>query len=263
MAHMVLLLRVLWGCSLLLEFAVLLFMTAKKQYKSFPAIYAYVLLCLLQSTVAYLVYAAKGYESWAAYWTGWISQGIVVLARWTAVCELCHKILGQFRGIWGLTWRVLALFGGLALSTALILGRHDKELIISTFDLGLEFAIATVLVVFFLFAKYYDVPVLSSLRSIGIAFCLYSCFRSLNDTVLQKLLRNYSGTWNLVDEITFLATLVLIGSAVYVLQSQPSRKVRLLPSASYTAIVPLANERLSALNERLSQLLKSGTAGRT
>ena len=255
--------KVLWGCALALQLVVFAIMIRKKQYKEFPTIFSYILITLLQSPVLYLVYAIYGYGSWPAYWTGWISQGIVVIFRWAAVCELCHTILGQFRGIWGLAWRVLTVFGALALLTALVLGRHDFDRLISTFDLGLEFSIATVMVVFFLFARYYQVEVETSLRSIGVAFCLYSCFRSLNDIVLQTFWRNYAGTWSIIDQITYVATLILLGSAVYVLRPQTEHRIVLLPHTAYTQFAPQVNERLKALNDRLSQLLRSKETGST
>jgi len=253
--------KVLWGCALALQLVVFAIMIGKKQYKQFPTIFSYILISMLQSPVLYLVYSVYGYGSWTAYWSAWISQSVVVIFRWAAVCELCYAILGEFRGIWGLAWRMLTVFGALALLTALILGGHDFERLINTFDLGLQFSIATVMVVLFLFARYYQVEVEKSLRSIGIAFCLYSCFRALNDTVLQTLWRNYAGTWTVIDEITYVATLGLIGSAVYVLRPQTDRKIVLLPQTAYLQFAPQVNERLRALNDRLGQLLRSKETG--
>ncbi|MBS1840810.1 MAG: hypothetical protein JST77_08170 [Acidobacteria bacterium] len=254
--------RVLWAISFLLAFFIVLVMTRKKQYRDFPAFYAYLLLNLVQLPVIYWVYAVKGFSSWTAFYTAWISQATIVLARWLAVCELCRGILGHFKGIWGLAWRLLTLVGASALIVAIWLGGHDFMRLVSTFDLGLELSIASVLLVFFLFARFYNVQVESSLRSMGIAFCLYSCFRFLNDSVLQKFLQDYANTWSLVDGATYLATLVLIGCALYVMQERPSRKVNLLPRGVYGQFVPLANDRLAALNERLSDLLKSSAGGK-
>jgi hypothetical protein len=178
------------------------------------------------------------------------------------VCELCRTILGQFTGVWALTWRVLVVIGAIALVAAVIFGGHDYARLINTFDLGLEFSIATVLVVFFAFTRFYDIGVSPALRSMGIAFCLYSCFRAFNDTVLQTLLRNYTGTWSMVDGVTYLATLTLICVAVYVYQAQQAQTVNLLPSGTYGAFVPQANARLNALNERLREILKAPTGGK-
>jgi len=262
MSHLALILRVLWLLTLALQVAILLIMTGRKLYRDFPAIYLYLLIGLAESPLLYFVYLTKGFDSSAAYWTAWISQGVVVFARWIAVCELCYSILGQFRGVWALTWRVLGLFGAAALLAAIVLGGHDYTRLINTFDLGLEFSIATVIVVFFAFTRFYDIYVLPSLQSIGIAFCLYSCFRAANDAVLQKLLQNYARTWSVIDGVTYLATLTLIAGAVYVLHAQPARTVKLFPQQVYAQFVPPANERLAALNERLQALLKGETGGK-
>jgi len=144
---------------------------------------------------------------------------------------------------------------------ALLLGGHDFVRLVNTFDLSLECSMAAVLVVFFLFARYYRVVIHQSLRSMGIGFCLYSCFRAFNDSILQSALRSYSATWNLVDEVTYLATLVLFASAVYALQPRPvQKKVNLLSGDVYSEFIPHVNERLTRLNERLTQLLKSRAA---
>lgn len=262
MSHIALIQRALWLVTIGLQIAILLIMTGKRLYRNFPAIYCYLLIGLAESPLLYFVYQARGYESWGAYWTAWVSQGVVVLARWIAVCEVCHAILGQFRGVWALTWRVLAVSGAIALLAAVIFGGHDYARLINTFDLGLEFSIATVLVVFFSFTRFYDVAVSPALRSIGIAFCMYSCFRAFNDTVLQTFLGNYAGTWSMVDGVTYLATLTLICVAVYVYQAQQAKAINLLPGGAYAAFVPQANARLTALNERLRQILKAPTGGK-
>ena len=249
--------KIVWGFTIAIQCAVIVFMVWKKQYRDFPAIFVYMLVNLAQSPVLYAVYSIKGYVSWPAFWTGWISQAIVVIARWAAVCELCWNVLGQFQGIWALTWRVLAVLGGVVLLLAILLGGHDFVRLVSTLDLGLEISMSTVLVVFFLFARYYRVPMEISLRSIGTAFCLYSIFRAFNDLVLQTFLRDYANTWNLVDEVTYFATLVLLGSAIYLLRSESVRKVILLPQSAYAELAPKVNDRLEALNERLGRLLNT------
>jgi len=260
MTDMAIIIRAMWAISLLLAFLIVLVMTAKKQYRDFPAFYVYLLLNLLQAPVIYGVYSVKGFSSWAAFYTGWISQGTIVLARWFAVCELCRVILGQFRGIWALAWRILTVVGATVLAAAIYLGVHDFRRLVTTFDRGIELSIASVLVCFFLFTRYYNVRVEPSLRSMGIAFCLYSCFRSFNDSVLQQFLQDYASTWNLVDEVTYLATLVLIGGALYVLRERSVFKVNLLPSGVYGEIAALTNDRLAVLNQRLSELLKSSAS---
>jgi len=253
---------VLWICNIALEVAVPFLMAWKRHYRTFPAIFLYLVINLLQAVVVYAVYLRKGYNSWPAFWTYWISQGVVVLARWTAVSELCRLILGQYKGIWALAWRVLAVLGGSAMLLALTLGGHNFVRIISTFDLSLEVSMGIVLLAFFFFAGYYKVVIENSLRTMAIAFCLYSLFRAFNDLVLQSFLRGYASTWNLVDETTYFATLMLLGSAVYLFGSVSIPRVVLLPRSAYAEIAPQINARLSLLNERLSEFLRSKQAGK-
>jgi len=94
MAEMV---KALWGLMIALELAVLLLMAGKGQYRDFPAIFIYLLINLLEVPIIYAVYFFKGFGSWPAYWTAWISQAVIVTARWLAVCELCRNVMGQFQ----------------------------------------------------------------------------------------------------------------------------------------------------------------------
>jgi hypothetical protein len=255
-------LKILWVCGLGLQALILIWLMAKKLYRQFPAIFGYLLVGLLQGPVMFIVYKTKGYSSWPAFWAGWISQAVVVACRWLAVCEVCRTALQQFEGVWALTWRVLAVLGSSALLLALSLGGHDFVKMFTTFDLSLEVSMATVLLVFFVFARYYKVVVQNSLRTMAIAFCLYSLFRGFNDLVLQKFLRNYAETWNLVDETTYLATLVLLGCAAYLLNTAPLPRVVLLPRSAYAEFVPQVSEKLLLLNERLGEILRSKQAGK-
>src|SRR5215475_5830732 len=141
--------KVVWILNIALEVGVPFLMVWKKQYRNFPALFAYLLLNIGQAIAIYIAARWKGYASWPNFWTYWISQAIVVAARWTAVCELCGAILGQFKGVWALTWRVLASIGGGSLLLAIALGGHNFAKLVTTFDLGLEISMALVLVVFF------------------------------------------------------------------------------------------------------------------
>jgi len=257
MGNLAPLLRVVWLLSVSLQVIGLLVMTVRKQLREFNALYIYLIIGLAQTPLMFAVYSLAGYQSWTAFRVGWISQAVVVFARWVAVCQLCQVMLSQFRGIWGVTWRALLFFGLATLGVAVSLGGHDFVRIITTFDMGIELSIATVLAAFFAFARYYQIHVLHSLRSMGVAFCLYSCFRALNDAILQKFLREYSNAWNLIDGVTYVATLALIVGAVYLLRDARQANVRLLSAAAYAAYMPAANARLLALNNRLSAVLKS------
>ncbi len=257
MGNLPFILRAVWALIVCLQLIVLAMMTARKQFRELPALYLYICLTLCETPFLYGIYSMFGYQSWTAYYAACISQAVAVAARWLVVCQLCYLMLGQFRGVWGIAWRVLVACGVAVLVVAFALGGHDVVRMVNTFDLAIELAIAAVLVVFFAFARYYKVQTLTSLRSMGIAFCLYSGFRALNDAILQRLLREYASTWTLLDEITYVATLSLIASAIFLLRRLPAQTVHLLPAQTYAVFMPQVNERLTALNERLGELLST------
>ncbi|HWZ96547.1 MAG TPA: hypothetical protein VN025_02180 [Candidatus Dormibacteraeota bacterium] len=247
---------------MILQFAVLVLFMARKNFRNYPALFAYLLISILQSPFVYLVYSVWGYTTWTGFRISWISQTVVVASRWIAVCEVCHQILGDFRGIWGITWRLLAGIGGIVFAVGVLFGAHDVRRMTYTLDLGLECSIAFVLTFLFFFAAYYHVQINSSLKTIGVALCLYSCFRVLNDAVMQNFLAKYLSVWTTFDQITYLATMVLLAKALYVVQPEAMRKIELLPGTAYARLIPQVNDKLSQLNARLSQLLKSETAGK-
>src|SRR5215475_14673955 len=114
-------LKFLWFLGVGVQLALLALMVVKRVYTGFPAVLAYFIVSIFQAAVMYEIYAIKGFSSWAAFYVGWISQAVLVLTRWLAVCELCRTALGQFEGIWALAWRVLLVLGVVALVVALAL----------------------------------------------------------------------------------------------------------------------------------------------
>jgi hypothetical protein len=256
MGNLSFILRAVWVLIVALQLIVLVTMTARGLFRDLSTLYVYICLELFETPIIYAVYTLFGYQSWTSYYTAWTFQAVTVAARWLVVCQLCYLILGRFRGVWNFSLAILGTCAGTVLILAFAVGGHDFVRIVNTFDLALELSIATTLAVFFAFARYYKISIVPALRSVGIALCLYSCFRALNDAVLQKLLREYANTWSLFDEITYVATLVLIAVAVFLLHRLPAQNVRLLPAHAYASFVPQANERLSSLNDRLGQMLR-------
>jgi hypothetical protein len=134
--------------------------------------------------------------------------------------------------------------------------RHDWGLALLTADRGLELSIATVIVVLFLFARFYEVEVEPVVRSLAIGFCLYSCSAVLNNTVLERWLPDYSVLWNLLRMLAFLATLSIWTFALRHSESEAQAKEILLPSGIYQALAPEINLRLRLFNEQLSRFWK-------
>ena len=93
-------------------------------------------------------------------------------------------------------------------------------------------------------------------RSLAIGFCLYSCFRALNDTILERYLYDYEKVWSLLGMLAFFASLFLWSWALRKSQTQVVAEANLLPVGAYQTLAPQINLRLRTLNEQLSKILK-------
>ena len=246
----------LWALNSAGEALLLTLLVVRKNYRSYAAFSFYLLVDLTMGATMFFVYRLWGFNSTIAYRIAWGTKGIVLFARALAVAEVCRLLLSRYRGVWALAWRILLLCAVLVLSYSIFAARHDWGLALLTADRGLELSIATVIVVLFLFARFYEVKVEPVVRSLAIGFCLYSCSAVLNNTVLERWLPDYSVLWNLLRMLAFLATLSIWTFALRHSQSEAQAKEILLPSGIYQAIAPEINLRLRLFNEQLSRFWK-------
>lgn len=245
--------QALWALNSAGEVFLLTLLVVRKNYRSYPAFSFYVFVDLTMGATALLSYRIWGFDSATAYRIAWGTHGMVLFARALAVAEVCRHVLSRYRGVWALTWRILLLCSALVLSYSILAARHDWRLALPSADRGLELSIATVIVVLLLFARYYDVKGELVVRSLAIGFCLYSCFAVLNNTLLERLLYDYSVFWNMLGMFTFLASLSLWTWALRKPQFQPEPGEILLPRGVYQSLTPEINLRLRLLNEQLSR----------
>jgi hypothetical protein len=251
--------KVLWVVTFLLNTGILALLLYRKSLRVFPFFSLYLLLNLFQGVVLLEAYQAWGFISREAIRIGWSSQGFISLARALAVAEICYLVLAKFTGIWRLAWRLLAAAAALvALYTfALSRGRGTWQFAILNLDRGLELMMATVIVLLFVFVRYYEVVVQSSLRTLAIGFFLYSAFRVLDDSILERWWRPYGPLWNLIGTLTFLASLLLWGWALLQKEQYVALEPELLPEDQYHSLSPAINARLKNLNERLGHFFKA------
>src|SRR5262249_45743172 len=125
-----------------------------------------------------------------------------------------------------------------------------------TMYVGLELVMASVLVGLFVFTRYYNLPFDDFNRSIALGFCLYSLSFVLNNTVIEYLGDSYSTAWNVVHSFAFLATLVIWVVAARKPVAPMEGKSELLPESVYGEIIPVVNDRLTILNDRLATFWK-------
>src|SRR5258708_18418601 len=248
--------QILWAVNTVMTVMLLALLAVRKSYRAYPAFTFYITMNLTQAALLYAVYRRWGYSSLASWGVAWGSQAAMIGARALAVIELCRHSLSQCPGVWALAKRILLLCAGLVLLYSGIAGRHQWQLALPSAERGLELSIATVIVVLFIFTRYYDVRIERADRSLATGFCLYSCFRALNDTIADRFLFGYSQLWSFLGMLAFFASLFLWSWALRKPLTVTLAKENLLPHGIYESLTPQINMRLRALNEQLYRLWK-------
>jgi hypothetical protein len=241
----------LWAVTAIAQILLLCLLIARRNVSSYPAFSAYIFMTLAQSVLLFVAIKGWGFSSPVAWRVGWTTQSLVLGARAFAVAELCRHILGRFRGVWVLARWVLVTSGLVVLFYALAAANHKLQIVLNTAELGLELAIAAVIAMLVLFARYYGVPAARPLRWLAIGLCVYSCVSVVNDTILERWPSRYVSLWNMVGMAAFLACLFLWSWAFRKAAPQSAADPRLLDRGVYLKIIPEVNWRLHALDEQL------------
>jgi|SRR5689334_11498806 len=244
--------KTIWLLDLCVQLVLLMFLVSRREHRRFPAFCSYLAINLLQGITLAALFSVSGFVTRAAWIMGWGSQAVVTAARVLAVGEIFRHVLGRYQGVWALGWRLLGGLGVLVLVAAAGFGGLDLRAGVVTLDLGSELAIAAATAGLFAFAKYYEVVVEEPMRTMGAAFCLYSCSYVLNDLLLKHYLVNYQNVWNLVGMVAFFATVCLWGWAFRAPMRSETPKPVLLQPDIYRNLIPEMNRSLADLNEQLS-----------
>jgi len=246
----------LWAVNTAVGVFLLFSLAIRKTYRTFPAFSLYMLVNLVSGASAFFIYRRWGFSSPSSIRVAWGMQAVVICARALAVAEVCRRALARYCGIWALAWRVLLSCAGLVLVYSSLAAKRQWEQILPNADRGLELSIAATLVALLVFARYYEVRINSTDRSLAVGFCLYSCFIVLNNTILEHYLYTHVALWNLLGMLAFLASLLLWTWALRNSQAEAGPEEALLPAGIYQTVAPQINLRLRLLNEQLGQLWK-------
>jgi hypothetical protein len=203
--------------------------------------------------VIYRIWVFNSYEAWAI---GWTTQSILMTLRALAVAEICRHLFQSYRGIWELIRRVLLVSAAIVLLYGVIVARHNRFLIMPNIQRGLDLAIATGLVGLFLFARYYQIAPSPVLGKLALGFLLYSGFGVLNATLLERSRITYGPLWNILQMVSFLASVFIWTGAFWQTQTADAGTPVLSSSDLYRALTPQVNVKLRLLNERLSRFWK-------
>jgi hypothetical protein len=234
--------QMMWALNTVTGVFLLALLAVRKNYRMYPAFTAYIFVNVAVATSLFFIYRLWGFSSTASWRFAWAMQAVTVCARALAVAEVCRHFLSRYTGIWALAQRLLLACAGLVLLYSGLAVRHQWALALPTADRGLELSIATVIVMLFLFARYYDLRPERTDRALAIGFCLYSCFRA-------KI-------WNLLEMLAFFASLSVWSWALRKSRTETASNEELLPLSVYQSIAPQINLRLRSLNDQLSKIWK-------
>jgi len=230
-----------------------------------------------------LFYHHFGFRSLASHNAYWSAAGLIVVARFLAVGELCRYELRAYQGIWALTWRTLALLAVFFLGHAAV-DAWGQVGGIGIYTLTIERDVATssvvILLALLLIRNYYGLALDPLHKWIAVGMCLVSILGVMNDTILHEALTGrlvmwlfgrYAPSWpslrpqvesalGLWNSIRTSGQIISISIWCYALRKPlpaPAQDPVLLPAEVYRELSPAVNLRLRAFNDRLMGLLKS------
>lgn len=244
----------LWALTEFLQGLLLLLLIRKRNYRVLPAFSLYILLVLAQNIAFFIVYYRWGFGSRVAWTVAWGTQAVVLCARGVAAVEVCRRILSGLPGVWRFAKGILVASAGIVAVYSVSAAKHQWRLAFTTAQLSLELAIAAVIVVLLVLARYYGVSAPPPLRGVALGLCLYSCVTALNDAVLQTRLDRYMTLWHVLGTASFLASLSIWIWALRTPAALPARWEVLRDSSLYRVIAREVNARLRELNKALWNL---------
>ncbi len=246
----------IWGLCALTQVALTVSLFRSANYQQYRYFAAYNLLNLIQSLALLFSYLTWGFAGATSNKIVWSSQSLILVARAMAVVELCRRLLGRYRGIWALGWRLLALCAGVILAYSLLVANWRWNLGIIAAERGLELAIAAAIALLFAFSRFYQVPVSRPDRLLAAGFCLYSCVIVLNDTILENFFYIYARFWNIGIVVIFLISLLIWVRALWSPVFEKTVQPALVEATLYRQLSPEINLRLRLLDEHLLSIWK-------
>jgi hypothetical protein len=245
-----------WGLATALTLFLLIQIFLLRAHEKYRFFTAYLCANLLQTAVGVYLYQTYGFKTPYGYRVAWTTQAIVVIGRGFAAAEICYRILGKFKGIWGLAVRILVACGVIVLISTLYFGARSYQLTVITLEMSLEAFIATCIVGLLLFARYYAVPVEPTAGMVCLGLGLLSCCKLLNDLVFERHVQSYLGTWNYVSSAAFVGILLLWNWVLRKPATHTVQEPQLNGVEIYQSLIPQVNLKLLELNRQLSHLLQ-------
>lgn len=268
--------------SLLFQVALASVVSTSKVRNVLPFFAAYAYVLLGTTVLVLLTDWHSGFASSDSYQVFWGSSYVTGIAWCLAIAELCRYELHNFRGIWALVWRLLALLSALLVAHAAVDASRQPGVAAifgTTFLRDVSFASIAILAVMLGVRNYYGISLAPLQRLIAVGMCLtctvdvigwtvfrntlagrlYAFFLVREKTLwpaLEPEVRRVDDVWSTVHLLAFMAAMGIWCYALRKLLTDQREAPALLPEGIYNQFSPAINLRLTLLNERLTELLK-------
>jgi hypothetical protein len=251
----------LWSANVLVLLAICALLFIRGYFRRLPFFTAYIVLNLCQAVFLYLIYHYYGDKSNAAYIAGWLSEAVTLVARLCATVELLRLALMQYRGIWALTWRLLAAVCPLVLVLVSLESSRNPHAIIMNADRGYHLIFAVAILLCLALMHYYPISVEPTYKTLLSGWCWYSCMKILINTLFEGFLYQrhdqYKYIWQALALSSYLVVLVLWGNALANPLPAIRKQVTMLADSVYAKISVEINRQLRALNQALINFWKT------
>jgi hypothetical protein len=256
--------KLIWLASGILQFAILVLVVVRHNYRAVPTFTWYIGLNLSQAFIMLGVYSHFGFVSDQAFHTYWAIEVIVMILQTLASTELLHRALQDYSGVWELTWRIIlaAIFLVIVYAWATANSKDEWGLFAVHRGYHLTFALAFVLCL--LLIRRYGISVDPVYKMLVAGFCFYSCGTVFADTLLKseylKRFKAYSELWNSWELWLFVIVLVVWAIALRNPVRVRAQTPALIGTGTYEIAAPALNSELRAINDSLRKFFDKGAA---
>jgi len=252
--------RWIWAFSVAAQVAVCAMLLFRGHFRKLPVFTAFIALNICQAAFLYVVYTHFGFGSLSAKMLAWLSEASTLILRSLATAEVLRLVLGPYRGIWGLGWRVLVVVFGVVFSYAAIGAGSNVAWAIVLADRGFHLAFAVALTACLLLVRHYRIPVHPTYKALLGGFCFYSCTVVVANTVGQmqfpRELAHYQPIWQIATTVSYAVVQVVWAVALRKPLPVEEERPALFATSVYRRISPEINERLRLINEQLAKFWK-------
>lgn len=250
---------VLWVSTSFLQVFVCVLVIQRGLARRLPFFTIYLTLVALRGLSLWGIYHAVGYESNGAFYFFWSTAGVLLVARWLVIAEVCWVTLRLYRGLWALAWRLLLCVGLiLVVHAAMSASQHTAWIsqFLLTAERGLALAVVGTVVMLLLMCRYYGIRMetIPLLAAAGLG--VYSGIQVINDSLMWVWLGDYFPVWNTLRSVSFQGVLLLWCWALRKPVPAPQPAPALLDQRVYDTLTPQVSYRLRELNSRLLEMLR-------